>query len=45
MRDFKNVDTFYDTQLNYGTYESIRKYYDKLYLKKIIAMKIANKRD
>ena len=45
MRDFENTNTFYETQRNYDTHENIRKYYDKSHLKKLIVLKIKNKRD
>lgn len=44
VRGFENVDTSYGTQLDYGTHESIRKYYGRPHLEKIIEMEIANKR-
>ena len=44
MRGFENTDTSYGTQLDYGTHESIRKYYGRPHLEKILEMEIANKR-
>ena len=44
VRGFENTNTSYGDRLDYGTHESIRKYYGKPHLEKIIGLEIANKR-
>jgi len=45
LHDFESAEIFYDASQEYNQYSSIRKYYEKLYLEKLIERKIVNRRN